>query len=83
MIILRLRGGLGNQMFEYGAAKALALNNDTDLKFDTYSYHTFGRREFELDKFKIHLKDYQNSLTTSKKWLEISINLIFNSLGIL
>jgi len=34
MIIVKLKGGLGNQMFQYAAGKALALRNKTELKFD-------------------------------------------------
>ncbi|MEI8356438.1 MAG: alpha-1,2-fucosyltransferase [Deltaproteobacteria bacterium] len=34
MIITKLRGGLGNQLFQYAAARALALRHSTSLKFD-------------------------------------------------
>ena len=34
MIVIRLSGGLGNQMFEYAVAKHLALRNRTVLKMD-------------------------------------------------
>ena len=36
MIITRIGGGLGNQMFQYATARALALRNKTDLKLDIY-----------------------------------------------
>ena len=35
MIIARLKGGLGNQMFIYAASKALAVRNNTVLGLDT------------------------------------------------
>jgi Glycosyl transferase family 11 len=35
MIIVRLMGGLGNQMFQYATAKRIAVLRDTDLKVDT------------------------------------------------
>lgn len=34
MIITRLMGGLGNQMFQYAAGRALAIRHKTDLKLD-------------------------------------------------
>lgn len=36
MIVLILRGGLGNQMFEYAMAKALALRTDQELVINTH-----------------------------------------------
>ena len=37
MIRLILTGGLGNQMFEYATAKALALKLDKELNLDLYA----------------------------------------------
>ncbi len=34
MIIVMLQGGLGNQMFQYAAGRALAIRNNTNLKID-------------------------------------------------
>jgi hypothetical protein len=34
LIIVKINGGLGNQMFQYAAAKAVSLRNDTILKVD-------------------------------------------------
>lgn len=34
MIIVKIKGGLGNQMFQYATGKALALRNKTELKLD-------------------------------------------------
>jgi len=55
MIVLRLRGGLGNQLFQYAAAKALAEHHGTALKLDLYYYARHPYRKFELDKFNIPL----------------------------
>jgi hypothetical protein len=55
MLIVRLKGGLGNQMFQYAAAKALAVATKTDLKIDSVtgfrrdSYH----RNYQLGGFRI------------------------------
>jgi hypothetical protein len=59
MIIVLLQGGLGNQMFQYAAGRALALRNNTYLKIDL-SYIKNGvlgenvdYRKYGLDKFCI------------------------------
>jgi len=55
-IVLLLMGGLGNQMFQYAAGRALSLRCGADLVLDTwsgfvsdYKYH----RKYELDAFPI------------------------------
>ncbi len=53
MIIVRLRGGLGNQLFQYAAAKALAEHHRTELKLDLYTYTRHRYRKFELGRFNI------------------------------
>jgi hypothetical protein len=60
MIIVRLMGGLGNQMFQYAVGRNLALSNSTDLKLDIshYSQQPLGSHEavrnFDLDVFNIN-----------------------------
>lgn len=57
MIVARLMGGVGNQMFQYAAALALAERHAAVLKLD----HTFlkgeqkgcTRREYALDRFAV------------------------------
>ena len=53
MIIVRLRGGLGNQLFQYAAGRALAAHHGIELKLDLYTYTKHPYRKFELDKFNI------------------------------
>jgi hypothetical protein len=56
MIIARIMGGLGNQLFIYAAARALALRTGRPLKLDIingFSEDRFGRA-FLLDHFPIH-----------------------------
>ena len=53
MIIVRLRGGLGNQLFQYAAGKALAEHHRTELKLDLYTYKKHPYRKYELSKFNI------------------------------
>ncbi|MCE5286375.1 MAG: alpha-1,2-fucosyltransferase [Pelosinus sp.] len=57
MIIVKLSGGLGNQMFQYAAAKSLAIRNNTQLKIDiTRLLNSPARdtkREYELNIYNI------------------------------
>lgn len=55
-VITRLKGGLGNQLFCYAAARRLSLANDAELVLDTVS--GFARdyqfqRHYSLDRFAI------------------------------
>lgn len=52
MIIARLKGGLGNQMFIYAFARYLSQNHNTVLKLDL-SYYEDYHRKYELFKFNI------------------------------
>jgi hypothetical protein len=58
MICVRLEGGLGNQLFQYAAGRALALRHRTELILDTSTLQRHKRRvtprQFELDSF-VHL----------------------------
>jgi hypothetical protein len=55
VLIVRLRGGLGNQLFEYAAGRALALRNQIPLWLDTTSGFRGDRygRSYELGAFNI------------------------------
>jgi len=56
MVSVLLTGGLGNQMFQYAAARALALRLETQLCIDLYSYNKKTEatpRNYELDIFSI------------------------------
>src|SRR3989338_2275612 len=56
MIIVRLIGGLGNQMFQYAAGRRLAHHLKTDLKFDLCGYQIQNRitpRRYNLSAFNI------------------------------
>jgi hypothetical protein len=50
MIVAKMHGGLGNQMFEYAAARALAYRHKTELKLDL-SHYTGEQRYKELKQF--------------------------------
>lgn len=53
MIIMRLAGGLGNQMFQYAAGRALALDTGQDLVLDKRHYGRAREHGFGLDVFAL------------------------------
>ncbi len=53
MIIVRLKGGLGNQMFQYALGCALSERLKVPLKLDTRWFSISKNRKFGLDNFKI------------------------------
>lgn len=58
-IIIRLSGGLGNQMFQYALGRNLAEKNNAALILDISSFETDSsdtKRHFSLDSFNISAK---------------------------
>ncbi|MBL4708757.1 MAG: alpha-1,2-fucosyltransferase [Flavobacteriales bacterium] len=53
MIISRISGGLGNQMFQYAIAKSMAKKNNDISKLDVFFYPKQTLRKHELNKFNI------------------------------
>jgi len=53
MIITRISGGLGNQMFQYAIAKAIAKKNNDVFKLDLSFYPKQTLRKYELDLLNI------------------------------
>lgn len=56
LIIPRIFGGLGNQLFIYSAARRLALVNQAEIVIDEvsgFSYDTVYQRHYQLDHFNI------------------------------
>ena len=43
MICVRLDGGLGNQLFQYAAGRALAIRHNTGLLLDTFALNSSAR----------------------------------------
>ena len=67
MIVTKLQGGLGNQLFQWAVTKSLSIKYDSEYSFEL-SYFKSSGWDIELDKFKkIVLDEYDN---------KISLNLI-------
>lgn len=53
MIITKLQGGLGNQLFQYSVGRHLAEKNKTDFKLDTSWFGVVPDRQYDLAKYAI------------------------------
>lgn len=53
LIVVKVIGGLGNQMFQYAAGRALALRIGGVLKLDTTDFATYEYHQYSLNKLAI------------------------------
>ena len=72
MIIVRVYGGLGNQLFQYAIGKKFSIKQQKVLKLDIYDFDKYKLRNFELFKFKINC-DIANKKEIAKYRIENKI----------
>jgi hypothetical protein len=75
MIITHLLGGLGNQMFQYAAGRALAYQLDTELKMDISSFERYNPRQYNLFPFGI-IEHFATSDDISRVQKPLSVRLM-------
>ncbi|MFH1708611.1 MAG: alpha-1,2-fucosyltransferase [Planctomycetota bacterium] len=73
MIVTRLKGGLGNQMFQYAVGRHLAHIHGTALKFDLTKYADDPQRTYDLHVFNIAAaeaasEDIRSLCTRGARW---------------
>lgn len=56
MIITRILGGLGNQLFQYAAGKTLSVQHQSKLLLDVRAFDEYKLRNFDLAAFNINLQ---------------------------
>jgi hypothetical protein len=52
MVLVKIVGGLGNQMFQYAVARHVAIKNNTQVKFKDFTQKEGIKRNFHLNFFK-------------------------------
>ncbi len=89
MITLKLKAGLGNQMFQYAYARALAIKNKTGLFIDTSWYSNISTKDtsrvFLLDKFNINATvldttSKSESVSTSASYMQRPLPKLWHKL---
>ncbi len=64
MIIVRLKGGLGNQMFQYALGRRLAQNHKTDLYIDlTFLLNRLPRKNFVFRDYALSVFNIKEKFT--------------------
>lgn len=81
MIVLILKDGLGNQLFQYAAAKSLAAKLNTTLKLDTQSFQKNKLRQYALSNFQID-ELFVSPLERILFRLKNAYSRFFNSIGL-
>lgn len=71
MIVTKLSGGLGNQIFQYALGRSLSIKNNADLVLDISHYSTDTKRKYALSVFNIEAQtssvEYSKTLNTIKE----------------
>ena len=57
MLIVKMMGGLGNQMFQYAVARKLSVQRNEKIFIDLCNYRTDPLRKYELTDYGIDLKE--------------------------
>lgn len=84
-LIVRICGGLGNQLFCYAAARRLALTNNAELVIDDtsgFSYDCLYQRKYQLDHFHIPCRKAKSwerlePFSRIRRYLKRKINIRF------
>lgn len=80
MVILNLKDGLGNQMFEYAYARWLQEQYNDKLALNRFFFRRKGRRSYSLYHFKLNnsvklLNKWQENYWTFKFFVKLILNL--------
>lgn len=68
MIVTRLIGGLGNQMFQYAAARALGLRTGAAVGIDRRDFANYTVHAYALDVFRLEVRDAAPEHLPGRHW---------------
>ena len=71
MVIVKLIGGLANQMFPYETARRLSLNLNTELKLDLNGFEEYKKREYLAPEKWFQFNKYDTSSLVPETWIRI------------
>lgn len=86
MIIVKIIGGLGNQMFQYALGRALAHKNNTELKLDIsdfrdrYKLHSYSLKHLNIGEKIASIKEIELLKTGSKSRILSPLLKIFKKI---
>jgi len=79
MLIVRICGGLGNQMFQYAFGRYLSFKHNKDLLIDaSFFKNKNSNREIGISKLNVHCKISLDAYKTQKYFKNPTINKYFN-----
>jgi hypothetical protein len=84
MIVTKIRGGLGNQMFQYAMAKSLAIEKNKNLYLDLSAFGSTELRNFGLDHFNIDCNTYKKPnryISKLRSYFKTRVNYRESDLG--
>ncbi|MGI6078858.1 MAG: hypothetical protein ACOYCB_12025, partial [Fastidiosipilaceae bacterium] len=81
MIVVKIIGGLGNQMFQYALGRRIAYLNDETLKLDLSGFETYDLHNYSLNHFNIRediaaKNDLRSFRGSNNKYLKYIIRMM-------
>jgi len=77
MNIIKLDGGLGNQLFQYAFGRQISLLNKEEFKLDLFAYAKKKKRSYLLDYFNITVEiANDNEVKTQKNFFNLFLDKI-------
>ncbi len=74
MIVINLIGGLGNQMFQYAAARALSLDKNTKLELNVAAFQEYTLHAYGLNHFALPQNTYKKPSRVQRKIMQLFKN---------